>query len=127
MLNFFFFFGVWGSVIIPSHLRWPSLTASSGDSTKTIPPPLMDILRYRDGYLHYFGKDSERCAVKGRCLHSHVCVHHIRSQPHAIFFVFSRIISSYCDRSCRLLHGQPRQPFEWNYFPLLTERIVQFK
>ena len=22
------------------------------------------------------------------------------------------------DRSCRLLHGQPRQPFEWNYFPL---------
>ena len=28
------------------------------------------------------------------------------------------------DRSCRLLHGQPRQPFEWNYFPLLTGRIV---
>ena len=27
-------------------------------------------------------------------------------------------------RSCRLLHGQPRQPFEWNYFPLLTGRIV---
>ena len=28
------------------------------------------------------------------------------------------------DRSCRLLHGQPRQPFKWNYFPLLTGRIV---
>ena len=28
------------------------------------------------------------------------------------------------DRSCRLLHGQPRQPFEWNYFILLTGRIV---
>ena len=28
------------------------------------------------------------------------------------------------DRSCRLLHGQPSQPFEWNYFPLLTGRIV---
>ena len=28
------------------------------------------------------------------------------------------------DRSCSLLHGQPRQPFEWNYFPILTERIV---
>ena len=27
-------------------------------------------------------------------------------------------------RSCRLLHGQPRQPFEWKYFPLLTGRIV---
>ena len=27
------------------------------------------------------------------------------------------------DRSCRLLQGQPRQPFEWNYFPSLTERI----
>ena len=26
--------------------------------------------------------------------------------------------------SCRLLHGQPRQPFDWNYFPLLTGRIV---
>ena len=25
---------------------------------------------------------------------------------------------------CRLLYGQPRQPFEWNYFPLLTGRIV---
>ena len=24
----------------------------------------------------------------------------------------------------RLLHGQPRQPFELNYFPLLNERIV---
>ena len=23
-----------------------------------------------------------------------------------------------------LLHGQPRQPFEWNYFPLLTGRII---
>ena len=28
------------------------------------------------------------------------------------------------ERSSRLLHGQPRQPFEWNYFPLLTGRIV---
>ena len=28
------------------------------------------------------------------------------------------------DRSCRLLHGQPRQLFEWNYFPWLTGRIV---
>ena len=28
------------------------------------------------------------------------------------------------DRSCRPLHGQPRQPFECNYFPLLTGRIV---
>ena len=28
------------------------------------------------------------------------------------------------DRSCRLLHGLSRQPFEWNYFPLLTGRIV---
>ena len=28
------------------------------------------------------------------------------------------------DRSCRLLHGQTRRPFEWNYFPLLTGRIV---
>ena len=28
------------------------------------------------------------------------------------------------DLSCRLLHGQPKQPFEWNYFPLLTRRIV---
>ena len=27
-------------------------------------------------------------------------------------------------KNCRLLHGQPRQPFEWNYFPLLTRRIV---
>ena len=27
-------------------------------------------------------------------------------------------------RSSRLLLGQRRQPFEWNYFPLLTERIV---
>ena len=25
-------------------------------------------------------------------------------------------------RSCRPLHGQSRQPFEWNYFPLLTGR-----
>ena len=28
------------------------------------------------------------------------------------------------DWSCRLLHGQPWQPFKWNYFPLLTGRIV---
>ena len=28
------------------------------------------------------------------------------------------------DRSCRLLHGQSRQLFEWNYFPLLTRSIV---
>ena len=28
------------------------------------------------------------------------------------------------DRSCRLLHGQLRQPFEGNYFPSLTGRIV---
>ena len=28
------------------------------------------------------------------------------------------------DRSCSLLHGQPRQPFVWNYFPLLTGKIV---
>ena len=28
------------------------------------------------------------------------------------------------DRSCRLLPGQPKQPFEWNYFPILTARIV---
>ena len=28
------------------------------------------------------------------------------------------------NRSCRLLHGQPRQPFEWKYFSLLTEMIV---
>ena len=28
------------------------------------------------------------------------------------------------DRSCKLMHGQPRQPFNWNYFPLLTGRIV---
>ena len=28
------------------------------------------------------------------------------------------------DRSYRLLHGQPRQPFEWNYFPFLTGSIV---
>ena len=28
------------------------------------------------------------------------------------------------NRLCRLLHGQPRQPFEWNYFPLLNGRIV---
>ena len=27
-------------------------------------------------------------------------------------------------RSCRLLHCQPRQTFEWNYFPLLCWRIV---
>ena len=27
-------------------------------------------------------------------------------------------------RSCRLLQGQSRQPFKWNYFPLLTRRIV---
>ena len=27
------------------------------------------------------------------------------------------------DRSCRLLYGQLR-PFEWNYFPLLTGRIL---
>ena len=27
-------------------------------------------------------------------------------------------------RSCRLLHSQRRQPFEWNCFPLLTGRIV---
>ena len=25
---------------------------------------------------------------------------------------------------CRLLHAQPRQPFEWNYIPLLTGRII---
>ena len=25
---------------------------------------------------------------------------------------------------CRLLHGQPREPLPWNYFPLLTGRIV---
>ena len=25
---------------------------------------------------------------------------------------------------CWLLHGKPRQPFEWNYFLLLTGRIV---
>ena len=29
-------------------------------------------------------------------------------------------------RSRRLLHGQPRQPFEWNYFSLLTGRIVHW-
>ena len=28
------------------------------------------------------------------------------------------------NRLYRLLYGQPRQPFEWNYFPLLTGRIV---
>ena len=28
------------------------------------------------------------------------------------------------DQSRSLLHGQPRQTFEWNYFPLLTGRIV---
>ena len=28
------------------------------------------------------------------------------------------------ERSCRLLHGQPKQPFEWNYFPLLNGSIV---
>ena len=28
------------------------------------------------------------------------------------------------ERSFRLLHGQPRQPFEWIYFPLLSGRIV---
>ena len=28
------------------------------------------------------------------------------------------------NRSCRLLHGQPRQTFERNHFPLLTGRIV---
>ena len=27
-------------------------------------------------------------------------------------------------RSCRLLHGRPRQPFEWNYFPILIGRIL---
>ena len=27
------------------------------------------------------------------------------------------------NRSCRLLHGQPRQPFEWNYFPLQAEEL----
>ena len=28
------------------------------------------------------------------------------------------------DWSCRLLHGQPRQPFKWNYIPLLTGRLA---
>ena len=28
------------------------------------------------------------------------------------------------DRLCRLPNGQPRQSFEWNYFPLLIGRIV---
>ena len=43
---------------------------------------------------------------------------------------FSRIIyssSHWTDNrapSCKPLHGQPRQSFEWNYFPLLTGRIV---
>ena len=31
---------------------------------------------------------------------------------------------SLVETSCRLLHGQPKQPFVWNYFPLLTGRIV---
>ena len=31
------------------------------------------------------------------------------------------------NRSCRLLHGQPKKPFEWNCFPLLTGRIVLSK
>ena len=34
------------------------------------------------------------------------------------------IICLKLERSCRLLHGQPRQPFKWNYCPLLTGRIV---
>ena len=47
-------------------------------------------------------------------------------------FVFNRMalcatqlkLHSILNRSCRLLHGQPTQPFKRNYFPLLNERIV---
>ena len=31
-------------------------------------------------------------------------------------------VNTHC--SCRLLHCRPSQSFEWNYFPLLIERIV---
>ena len=31
------------------------------------------------------------------------------------------------ERSCRLLHGQPRQPFEWNYFLLLRMVLTNKK
>ena len=33
-------------------------------------------------------------------------------------------VLKHCNDRCRLLHGQPRQPFELNYFPLLNGRIV---
>ena len=34
------------------------------------------------------------------------------------------VIKNLADRVGWLLHGQSRQPFKWNYFPLLTGRIV---
>ena len=82
---------------MPSHLHWPSSTTSSGASPKTIPPPLPGILASRDCYLHYFRKRPEWCPVKLRCLLSHVWVHHIWSQHHAIgsssHVSFCRIVS----------------------------------
>ena len=69
------------------------------------------------------------CAVKDKCYADKpeiidVLRDNIREaigeiQQHTIDNVLKNL-----DRSCRLLHGQSRQPFEWNYYPLLTGRIV---
>ena len=48
----------------------------------------------------------------------------IREAIGCIIIAHNRYCAWKLDRSCRLLHGQPRQPLEWNYFPLLTGRIV---
>ena len=62
-------------------------------------------------------------AVKGKCY---------ANKPETIealtmtIFLKPLVVLYSCTQSimCRLLNGQPRQRFEWNYFPLLTVRIV---
>ena len=41
-----------------------------------------------------------------------------------LLHTIDNVLKNWADRVGRLLHGQPRQPFEWTYFPLLTGRIV---
>ena len=93
---FFFFLACEVGFKMPSHLQWPSSAASSGASTKTIPPPFLGILRSRDRYLHYFGKDPEGCPVKDHCLLSHVYVRHILKPASCYCLIFLCIISLYC-------------------------------
>ena len=52
-------------------------------------------------------------------LKDNICEAIAEIQLHTIDNVHKKL-----DRSCTLQHGQPRQTFEWNYFPLLAGMIV---